>query len=557
MKVFKIVVITLFVGLPCLVLGQQKLFNKKMLVTQNQLTKPKLIVGIVVDQMRYDFLFRYASRYGQGGFKRILRTGFNCANTQISYIPTVTAAGHAGIYTGSVPALHGITGNDWIEQATGKMVYCTQDSTVTTIGSSSVAGNMSPHNLWASTLADELKLATNFNAKVIGIALKDRGAILPAGHSANGAYWFDDATGNWITSSYYTKTLAPWVSEFNAAKLADKYLQTNWHTLYNIATYTQSEADSNSHEGAFKGENAPVFPHIFAKNSKGYGLLRATPYGNTITFDFAKKAINAEKMGQGNFTDLLTISLSSTDYIGHQFGPNAIETEDTYLRLDKDIASFLTFLDTKLGANNYTIFLTADHGVAHNTMFLTDHKIPAGLFDGSKTKDSLNLLLKLQFGHPNLVLSFNNYQVNFNHPLIQSKQLNIEAIKSLSINYLHNIKEVAYAIDMQKINDAAIPNSLKNKIINGYNPSRCGDIQLLLKPGYFSGYGTTGTTHGTWNPYDSHIPLLFMGWGIKQGNLHRPTAMADIAPTISALLHIQEPNACIGDPIAEVLKPEK
>lgn len=554
MKKIQHIIISLLLCLSFTVFAQQKIVKKATLTTVNKLSQPKLVVGIVVDQMRWDYLFRYANRYGQKGFKRLLREGFNCNNTQISYIPTVTAAGHSGIYTGSVPALHGIAGNNWTDQETGEMHYCTADSTVKTIGSTSLAGQMSPRKLWASTITDELKLASNFKSKTIGIALKDRGAILPAGHSANAAYWFDDLTGNWITSNYYMNQLPAWVNKFNDAKNAEKYLAKDWYPLYNIASYTQSEADSNTYEGLLKGENAPVFPHLISKINKGAGTIRSTPYGNSITFDFAKTTIEYEKLGANNVTDFLAISLSSTDYIGHLYGPNSVEVEDTYLRLDQDLANFFDYLDTKMGKNNYTIFLTADHGAAHNPNYLINHNIPAGLFLGNNVLTGLNAELKAEFGFDRLILNLGNYQVNFNNKIIAQAKLNENNLKSNCINFLKKQKGIAYAVDMDRISEASIPAQLKQKIINGYNHQRSGAVQILLQPGYFQGYGTTGTTHGTYNPYDTHIPLLFMGWGIKHGCLNKQTTMADIAPTLAALLHIQEPNANIGEPIVEVIE---
>lgn len=558
MNFFKSTILSLLIGLPLTLTAQEKSLKQTTISTSNELQAPKLVVGLVIDQMRWDYLFRYSNRYAEGGFKRLLNEGFACHNTQIDYIPTVTAAGHTGIYTGSVPSLTGITGNDWIVQNTGKSVYCTADSSVKTVGSLSTAGQMSPRNLWSTTITDELKLATNFRSKIIGIALKDRGAILPAGHSANAAYWFDDLSGNWISSTYYMSTLPNWVNDFNNQKIADKYLRQDWQTLYPINTYSQSEADNNFHEGMFKGETNPVFPHLAPKDSgSGYGDLRTSPWGNTLTLDFAKKAISDEHLGTTATTDFLAVSLSSTDYIGHQYGPNSVEIEDTYLRLDKELASFLTYLDTQIGKNKYAIFLTADHGAAHNPGFLTDHKIPAGLFAGNDVLKDLNAELKKEFAIENLILSLNNYQVNFNNTVLNNSNINRDNLKKFCINYLQRQDGVAYAVDMEKISEASIPNSLKQKIINGYNHERSGEIQIILKPGYFQGYGKTGTTHGTWNPYDAHIPLIFMGWGIKQGSTFKPTKMSDIATTLAALLHIQAPNANIGEPIEEVLKIQK
>ena len=520
------------------------------------LPRPKLMVGIVVDQMRWDYLYRYYDRYQAGGFKRMLNEGFTCENTLIPYIPTVTAAGHTCIYTGSVPAIHGIAGNDFIIQATGKSMYCTDDSTVVAVGSTSAAGKMSPRNLLASTVTDELRLATNFRSKVIGIALKDRGGILPAGHTANAAYWFDDANGSWITSTYYMTDLPAWVKTFNAGKPAEKYLKQDWNTLYPINTYVQSSPDNSpKYEGKFAGTETPTFPVKTSELYKGrMGMIRSTPYGNSMTLDLARAAVDNEGMGKGPVTDFLAVSLSSTDYVGHQFGPNSVEAEDTYLRLDKDLAAFFSYLDAKLGKGNYSVFLTADHGAAHNPNFLLDHNIPAGMWNETSTRTGLNKMLEDKYKVKNLVLNFGNYQVNFNNAAIAKENISNEALKLDCIDYLQKVPEIAFAVDMQNVQSATIPDDLRARIQNGYNAERSGTIQIILKPGYYSGHGGTGTTHGTWNPYDAHIPLVFMGWGIKHGSLVRETYMTDIAATVAALLHIQAPNGNVGHPIAELLK---
>jgi predicted AlkP superfamily pyrophosphatase or phosphodiesterase len=526
----------------------------------NTLPRPKLVVGIVVDQMRWDYLYRFYDRYQSNGFKRLLNEGFSCENTLIDYIPTVTAAGHTCIYTGSVPAIHGIAGNDFIIQATGKSVYCTEDSTVKTVGSTSTAGEMSPRNLLTTTVTDELKLATNFRSKVIGIALKDRGGILPAGHTANAAYWFDDKNGSWISSTYYMKELPQWVKDFNDQKLPEAYLKSDWVPLYPIDTYVQTLPDNSKYEGKFKGADSPTLPVKTSALYKGNsGMIRSTPYGNTLTLDMAVAAINGEQLGQHDVTDFLAVSFSSPDYIGHQFGPNSVEIEDTYLKLDRDMASFLTFLDAKLGKGNYTVFLTADHGAAHNTAFLNDHGIPANVWDEAVIRDSLNKFLQDKYKVEKLVINFGNYQVNFNNAKIKYAQLNKDALIKEAIEFMEKQKGVAFAVDMRNAQTANIPEELRTRIINGYSAEHSGIIQIILQPGWFTGHGSgdggpTGTTHGTWNPYDTHIPLVFMGWGIPHGHLNRETHMTDIAPTVAALLHIQAPNGCIGKPIVEVLK---
>jgi predicted AlkP superfamily pyrophosphatase or phosphodiesterase len=511
--------------------------------------------------MRWDYLYRYYERYGNGGFKRLLREGFSCENTQISYLPTYTACGHASLYTGSVPSINGIAGNDWLVQATGKSMYCTEDSSVNSVGTTSAAGKMSPRNLISSTITDELKLATNFRSKVIGIALKDRGGILPAGHAADAAYWFDDLTGNWITSTYYRANLPAWVEKFNGQRLVEKYLTQKWTTLYPLETYKQSSPDNSPrYEGKFRNEKAPVFPHDIPVNrTSDWNTIRNTPFANTLTLDFAREALKSEKLGKGEETDFLALSLSSTDYLGHQFGPNAVEMEDTYLRLDKDLADFFSFLDSHVGKDQYTFFLSADHGAAHNPNFLLDHKIHGGFWSGSNTTTGtaeINSILNKKYGSDKLIRRMTNYQVHLNYPLIAEKGVDLAALKREIIAYYKAQNGVSYVVDLKNIGNEPVPELLKTKIINGYNEKRSGEIQIILNPGYYQGYGTeiTGTTHGTWNPYDTHIPLVFMGWGIKQGKTNRPTAMADVASTLAALLRIQEPNGNIGQPILEVLK---
>ena len=530
-------------------------------VASTQIPRPKLVVGIVVDQMRWDYLYRFYERYQSNGFKRLLNEGFSCENTQVNYIPTFTGPGHTCIYTGSVPSIHGIAGNDYIVQATGKSMYCTEDNSVQTVGSDSKAGQMSPRNLLVTTVTDELRLATNFRSKVIGIALKDRGGILPAGHTANAAYWFDDKTGNWITSTYYMKDLPQWAKDFNDQKLPETYLKLDWTSLYPVETYLQSTPDDSKYEGKFKGTDAPTLPVKTSAIYKklGLGLIRSTPYGNTLTIDMAVAAINGEQLGQGGQTDFLAMSLSSPDYIGHQFGINAVEIEDTYLRLDRDIANFLTFLDAKVGKGNYTVFLTADHGAAHNTAFLNDHDIPAGVWDEAAVLKDMNKTLMDKYKTDSLVLSLTNYQVNFNYRIVNYLHIDQDELKKECIKYLQKQPEVQYAVDMTKIASSSIPEPLRERIINGYNAKNSGAIQIILDPAWFTGHGSgdggpTGTTHGTWNPYDNHIPLVFMGWGIQHGSAVREVHMTDIAPTIAALLHIQAPNGCIGTPIPEVLK---
>ncbi len=521
----------------------------------NNSKQPKLVVGIVVDQMRWDFLYRYVARYSANGFKRLLGEGFTCENAFIPYTPTVTAAGHATIYTGSVPAISGIVGNSWWDKAEQRGVYCSEDKTVKTVGGPDGGnGKQSPRNMLLTTIGDEIRLASNFRSKVIGVALKDRGSILPAGHSATAAYWYDVNSGNWITSTYYMIDLPKWATDFNTQKIVDKYYQGGWNTLYPINTYTQSTADEKDYENKPFGTDQKGFPYSLKQFAgKTYSYIATTPFGNSMTFDMAKAALDNEKLGKGADTDMLCVSLSSTDYVGHSFGPNSIEIEDTYLRLDKDLADFLTYLDAKVGKGQYTVFLSADHGVAHVPGFMKENKLPGGTFNETDAARQLNSLLKNKYGIDKMVVSMYNYQVHVNHAAMDSAKIDSEDVNKIIINYLQKQEAVAQVFEINELMETPLPATIKEMLVNGYYPSRGGDIQIILKSGYIDG-GRTGTTHGLWAPYDSHIPMVFYGWGVKHGHTNKQTYMTDIAPTIAAILHVQMPSGCVGHVVEEAIK---
>lgn len=519
-----------------------------------KLERPKLVVGIVVDQMRWDFLYRFYDRYNpNGGFRRLMNMGFNCNNTMIPYVPTYTATGHSSIYTGSLPSITGITGNEWYDNEKRGYVYCTSDSNANTIGSITAAGKMSPRNMLTTTICDELKLATNFRSKVIGIALKDRSGILPAGHSANAAYWYDPKVGQWITSTYYMNELPGWVTSFNNQKLVDKYYAQGWKTLYPISSYVQSTSDTNNYEVKTFGKGFPY--DLSSLVGKNYNPILATPYGNTLTAEFAKESIDKEKLGMDSITDFLAISYSSTDYVGHSFGPNSVEIEDTYLRLDAELGSLLDYLDSKVGKNQYLVFLSADHGVAHVPAFMKDNKIPAGNLLVNTMVDTLNMGLKQKFGVENLVIDLINHQVVLNLPAItaNSKLVQNDIINWI-IQYLLKQEAVMDAFALDELQNTTLPDIQKEMIANGFYAKRCGQIYVVFKPQWLEGFERGGTTHGLWNPYDAHIPLLWYGWSVKPGTTYRDIYMTDIAATLAALLKIQMPNGSVGKVITELFR---
>lgn len=513
------------------------------------LARPKLVVGLMVDQMRWDFLYRYYDRYSEGGFKRLLREGFSCENAMIPYAQTVTAAGHASVYTGSVPAVNGIMGNEWFDRSKNRSVYCVEDEGVKIVGGSENGEAMSPKNLWTTTISDELRLATNFRSKVVGVALKDRGAILAAGHTGD-AYWYESKSGNFVTSTHYYPELPSWVTEFNNNKLADELYATDWFTLYPLKTYVQSDKDNVAYEGRFFHEQSPTFPHeLKSQTGVNYGTISSTPLGNTLTLAFARAAMKAESLGKDNITDLLAVSLSSPDYAGHQFGPNSIEIEDMYLRLDAELADFFNHLDKEVGKGEWLFFITADHGVAHTPGFLAKNKINVSTLPSNLA--ALNKSIDEKFKVPNTIRTSSNYQLFFNYEKLDSAGIKLDDIIQYAIKELEKDTAIWMAFDTKKLQTANMPEEIKKRFTNGMNPKFSGDIGFVLKSGYFFG-GKTGTTHGSWYPYDAHIPMVFMGWGVKHGSTARPTYMTDFAPTLSALLHIQMPSGNIGQPVTEI-----
>ena len=468
-----------------------------------KVNRPKLVVGLVVDQMRWDYLYYYYEDFVDGGLKRLIDEGYSCENTMINYVPTVTAIGHTSIYTGTTPALHGICGNDFRHK--GVKMSCCGDATVKAVGSSSDAGKASPRNMLANTMGDQLRLSNDFKSRVFGVAMKDRAAILPAGHSANAAYWYDNSVGHFITSTYYMDELPSWVRDFNK-----RY-------------------------GTKPGEDQKMKPE-----------------GVTLTFKMAEAILENERLGMGKVTDMLCVSISSTDAISHEYGPRGSQTIAAYKQLDKDLAHFLSLLDRRYGPDGYLLFLTADHGGAHNPNFLRRNKLPADGWDAGGTVKKINMRLQAKYGIDGLALGNSGDFIYLNHARIDSAGLNLQEVKNEAIAEIEQNDKILYAVDCEHAAMAPIPQHLRERIINGYNRLRTGDIYCLPRSQMFSwqfGENYVGTTHGEWNPYDSHIPLVFLGWNIEHGSTTKPTRIVDIAPTVCALLHIQMPNACIGEPI--------
>lgn len=521
--------------------------------------RPRLVVGMVVDQMCWDYLYRYNERFlPKGGFRRLLNEGFNCHNARINYLPAVTAIGHATVYTGSVPNIHGIAGNYFYDK--GKPMYCTQDNSVETVGAENgKSGQMSPRNLRTTTIGDELRVATNFRSRVVGVALKDRGAILPAGHSANAAYWFDDKSGGFISSTYYMDKLPRWAEAFNKKKLAEKYLRDGWKPMYSLKSYTNSTEDLTPYEATW-GNEKPTLPQDTKELMKQHGIqvIRATPMGNDLTLDMAKAAIEGEDLGmRRDSTDFLAVSLSSTDYIGHRYATFSVEVEDTYLRLDKSLGEFFEYLDRKYGKDGYLFFITSDHAAAHNLTLMQDRKLPGKKWRADIAKQKIDSIARVISGREEkLLIDISNFEVYFDEAKIDAWGIDRTKLYNAVIRELQSQEGVAYAIRAEEVKQRTLPEEISMRVVNGYNRDRSGAIFVVLHPGWDIGRGdkpVKGTSHSVWMPYDTHIPLIFMGRNVPAGHLYREVYMTDIAPTLAYLLKTQLPSGCIGKPITELL----
>jgi len=517
--------------------------------------EPKLVVAVVVDQMRHDYIARYWSKFSANGFKRLIREGFSFENNHYNYLPTKTAPGHASIFTGTTPMNHGIIGNNWYDRENDSFVYCVGDTAVSSIGTSKKYGEMSPHRLNVNTFADENRLHSQMRGKTISVSLKDRGAILPGGHSANAAYWFyGENEGVFITSSYYLSTLPDWVSNFNNIKKVDTYIRT-WDTEYPLETYTESIEDSNPYEGGFKGKANTTFPYDLRKlkNQNGmYDILMDTPFGNDLTLDFTLAAIEGEDLGEDEYTDVLTVSFSSTDKIGHNFGVDSKELEDAYLRLDNNISQFLGYLYQKLGSQQYLFVLTADHGGTHVPGYLKSLNVSAGYFNMKEFRSKVLKFSEKKFGTSGIIDNISNNQVFLDREAISMSGYDFEKVVRTIYDHILKYPQIDKVFTRSQLEGPTILHGTGSLAQLGFHLKRSGDLHFVLEPGILS-YKTTGSTHGGGSNYDTHVPLIFYGKGIPSGSTHRRSNIVDIAPTICAILGISFPNLSTGEPLWQML----
>ena len=516
----------------------------------------KLIVGIVIDQMCYDYLYRYQSNFCETGFNQFLNKGMNVRNILYNFVPTNTGPGHASIYTGSTPADHGIVGNEWYDRKTSSIINCVTDTRESSVGSNSTEGQRSPRNLKTYTITDQLKL-TYPSARVISLSYKDRSAILPGGHLSDGTYWFDYSSGTFITSSFFKKELPQWLQKFNSKNNAKSYTK-NWDLLLSKDRY--SSPDLSPYEVIIGGKTSAEFPYNFLEmGNLSTELFTISHFANTLLTDLALESLKYENLGDDIQTDMLCISYSTPDIAGHEFGPYSLELEDMYLRLDLEISRLLDALTAKCGKDGFTVFLTADHAVVPVPQMLIDKKLPGGYLFLDAILSELAKKSIEKFGE-NLIEKEENQNIYLNKTRISSLNLNINLVADYIRDEIRTRPEVkAVYTSKELIEDNGANNTLKTIIQNGYDYERSGEIIFTLEPGYLlkssdKPSAHKGTSHGSSFSYDTHVPLIWYGKNIPACEVFTPYEITDIAPTLTHLLNLQRFGAMTGKPIQEIFR---
>jgi predicted AlkP superfamily pyrophosphatase or phosphodiesterase len=522
--------------------------------------KPRLVIGIVVEQLKYDQLEKFRDRLSENGIKRLINEGTYFKNASFEYMLTQSAPGHATIATGSEPSFHGITSDNWYLPLRNELIFCTKDIEVNPVGGSYEAGLHSPVNLQASTFSDELEMATNKNARVFGVGLKENSAILSAGHAADGAYWFDNTTGTWMSSTYYIKNLPGWVNDFNVMKFPDSFLNGTWNLFRPAKDYADCLPDSNSFEAGFNAKNC--FPYDLKKmRSKGvfnsrndFSLLRETPFGNTLTTNFAIRLIEKEGLGKDDVTDYISICYSATDNIGHRFGPSSVEMGDAILRLDDEIKNLLKFLNDSIGKRNILVYFTSAHGISEIPSVLESNRIPAGFFKQNQALQLLRSYLNAVYGEGNWVKGYSERQVFLNRTLIEDARLSLDDVQKKVARFLVQFTGVAAAYPYSAFEANDFGNGNLKRIINNFYPQRSGDVIITLNPGWVENEEDYATNHNSPYEYDSHVPLIWYGWTVNRSTVTRKVNITDIAATLSSLCKVPYPNACTGEPLVELFR---
>lgn len=522
--------------------------------------KPRLVIGIIVEQLRYDQLERMRDILPDNGIKRMVNEGTYFRNASYDYLLTQAAPGYATISSGTSPAMHGITSDTWFHPFTDQMIFCVQDPNSSPVGGSFETGLFSPANLLSSTFADELQMSSCGASKVYGIGIKEMGAILTAGHAADGSFWYDDRTGTWMSSTYYTKELPSWLKDLNALMMPLQYLNQTWSPLIDPSLYPGCQIDSSAQERGFN--NQTWFPYdLKALSSDGrlvnskrdYSLLRETPFADDFTTELALRLIENEQLGQDEDIDYLAITYSSSDYIGHRFGPSSVEASDALVRLDKNVSLLLDRIDKSLGKKNVLVYFISTHGVSEIPAVLEKSRIPSGYFRVNQSLQLLRSYLNAVYGQGDWVKGFFDNQIFLNRALIEDANIDLEDIQKKVARFMVQFSGIATAVPSTAFEMSDFSGGLLLKMNNSYRPQRSGDIMITLNPGWVEKNDNV-TGHNSPYEYDSHVPLIWYGWTASRASVTRSVNIRDIAVTLSVLCKVPLPNAANGDPLHELFR---
>jgi predicted AlkP superfamily pyrophosphatase or phosphodiesterase len=518
--------------------------------------RPRLIVGIMIDQFREDYLVRFRDQFVPGGLARLLQDGAFFSNAHYTHVPTYTACGHATFMSGATPAMHGIIGNEWWDRETNKRITSVSDDKVTLLGPGNAgATGSSPRRLLGSTIGDELRLSTGAQSKVIGIALKDRSAILPVGKRPTAAYWFDEKNGGFITSNYYVPDLPDWVKKFSTENKPEAYFGRKWERLLPEAAYARSRPDNAPEEKSAYGN---VFPYTInggetKPGPRFFTQFSLTPFANEFTLAFAKAAIENEGLGADAVPDLLTISLSANDLLGHTFGPYSQEVQDMTLRTDRQLAEFFSYLDRKIGMSNVIIVLSADHGVAPIPEMVAAMGF-GGRISLRAVPAEVEKALTSRYGQGEWVKQFVNGNIYLDEGLLESKKIDAKTAESVACEAVEKIQGMAACYKRSDIIIGQLPhNRITDAVVRGFHPARSGNLIVVPEPYWFFGE-LMGTTHGTPYAYDTHVPVIFLGPGFVRGEYMTESSPADIAPTLARVLDLTPPSTYVGRVLTEALE---
>jgi predicted AlkP superfamily pyrophosphatase or phosphodiesterase len=507
--------------------------------------KPDLVVGIVVDKMRFDYITRMWNSFSDGGFKKLITDGTSFNNARYDYLINQSSSGYATIFSGANPSAHGIIADSWYDRLRNENQSSVFDENSVAVGGSFSNGRRSPVRMFTGTVGDELRFSSDFRSRVYSISMNDAAAVLSGGFSANTAWWFDDINGEWMTSTYYVDNLPAWAREFNDASLPVTYLERKWEPLLDYSAYFSINGDRN-----------PPFEYDLKRMNRrqeGYGNIRLTPFGNTFTRDFAVSLIINEQLGKNGNTDMLIVGFSSTGAIGQHYGTFSMELQDAYLRLDQDIAYFLEFLENRFEKSKILVFLTSDQAVAYPAAAANPStKIAGGTFSPSLAISLLRSYLNVSYGQADWIHSYNAGMVYLNHSLIEANKVPLEDIQRKSSRFLNQVSGIAGTVTEDVMLRNHFSDGILSRIQAGFHPKRSGDIMMYLQQGWHE--RSMSGDHIHLISYDQHVPLIFYGWNTEKNNYNRMVNITDIVPTLSMMLNISVPQFSTGRPIMELLK---